>query len=136
MQKILDFFKKDRFAAFCGIELIEVRPGYALAELELEAHHLNGLGTAQGGLLFTLADLAFAAACNSDGKVAVAINVSINFVRPVSEGRLKAIARECGSPGRVGTYRVDVTDASGQLVAAFQGLAYNKNQDISEVSSA
>lgn len=133
MQEILDFFKRDQFAAFCGIELKEVRPGYALAELELEPHHLNGLGTAQGGLLFTLADLAFAAACNSDGRVAVAINVSINFLRAVCEGRLTATAQECGSPGKVGTYRVDVTDASGQLVAAFQGLAYNKKQGISEV---
>ena len=133
MQEIFDFFKKDRFAEFCGIELTQIRPGYAEAQLDLQARHLNGVGTAHGGLLFTLADLAFAAACNSDGQVAVAINASINFVRPASKGLLTAVARQCSGPGKVSSYRVDVTDAAGRVVASFQGLAYKKGMALSDV---
>ena len=74
-----DIFKKDNFAANSGIELLEVSPGYAKARTNIEEKHLNALKTVQGGALFTLADLAFAAASNAYGSATVAINANISF---------------------------------------------------------
>ena len=71
--------KNDKFAKLVGIKLLEVSEGYAKAELTLEDMHLNGLGIAHGGAIFTLADLVFAAASNSRGADAVAININISY---------------------------------------------------------
>jgi acyl-CoA thioesterase len=70
------YFKRDLFAHHVGIELIEAHNGYAKASLAIKEHHLNGVGRVHGGVIFTLADLAFAAASNSQGRVAVAISAS------------------------------------------------------------
>jgi acyl-CoA thioesterase len=130
MERIKHFFKKDRFAAHAGIELVSVTPGQAVSRMHLQPEHLNGMGTAHGGALFTLADFTFAAACNSHGTVAVAISASINFIKAATEGWLKAEARELSKNARLGTYTVEVTDEQGELVAIFQGLAYRKKDAI------
>lgn len=121
---------RDRFAALAGVELLEVTEGYARARLVLAAQHLNGYGTAQGGAIFTLADLAFAAACNSHGTVAVGINVSISYLKAVASGTLTAEAREVAMSARLSSCTVHVTDDAGDLVAVFQGMAYRKPQSI------
>src|SRR5512144_2022568 len=81
LTSIQHFFKNDRFAERANIELVSVSPGHARGKMTLHPHHLNGYGTVQGGAIFTLADYAFAAASNSHGTVAVAINVSITFMK-------------------------------------------------------
>jgi acyl-CoA thioesterase len=121
---------RDRFAALAGVELLEVSEGYGRARLLLSEHHLNGYGTAQGGAIFTLADLAFAAACNSHGTVAVGINVSISYLKAVASGVLTAEAREVAMSARLSSCTVHVTDDAGDLVAVFQGMAYRKPQPI------
>ncbi len=118
--------ERDRFAAAAGIELVEVTEGRARAEMVVGPSHLNGVDVVQGGALFTLADFAFAAACNSHDRVAVAIDVSISFVKGVSSGRLVAEAREEALTERLSTCLVRVTDAAGDLVALFKGTAYRK----------
>ena len=128
------FFERDRFARHCGIELLSVSPGHAIARLKVEPQHLNALGIVQGGAVFTLADFAFAAASNTHGKAAVAINVSITYMKAVSAGTLQAEARELGINPKLGTYTVDITDEKKTLVAVFQGLVYRKNQDIGEAA--
>lgn len=120
------FFDKDTFAQYCGIELIEAADGHAEARLTIQPHHLNGVGTVHGGMIFSLADLALAAACNSYDTPAVAINVNIQYLKAVSEGTLVAKAREVSLSRKIGTYAVDVTDGNGELVASFQGMAYRK----------
>ena len=99
----------------------------------VEPHHLNGVGTVHGGALFTLADLAFAVACNAHGTVAVAVNVSISYLKAVTEGALLAEATEESKNRRLGLYTVRVTDASGDLVALFEGMAYRKGTPLSDV---
>jgi acyl-CoA thioesterase len=120
--------RRDRFAAHSGVRLVELREGYARATLRLRADHLNGVGVVQGGAIFTLADLAFAAACNSHGTVAVALDVSITFARAAVRGTLTAEAREIAVSRRVSVCDVRVTDASGALVAAFKGTAFRKEE--------
>jgi acyl-CoA thioesterase len=134
MKELKEFFKNDQFAARCGIELLEAANGRARAKMTLQPHHWNGLGTAQGGAIFTLADFTFAAASNSHGTVAVAINVNITFMKAATTGTLWAEAREIAKNFKIGTYAVEVKDDLGELIAQFQGLAYRK-QDKLPVSS-
>jgi acyl-CoA thioesterase len=128
MENIKQILQKDRFAAHCGIELLSISAGQARARMTLRPDHLNGLGSVQGGAIFTLADFAFAAASNSHGPVAVAINVSISFMKAAQTGTLWAEAREISRSFKLGSYTVEVKDDAGDLVALFQGLAYRKSE--------
>ncbi|MCZ7640771.1 MAG: hotdog fold thioesterase [Verrucomicrobia bacterium] len=124
------FFRRDRYAAHSGIELVEVTPGYAKARLPLSAVHLNGLDIAHGGAIFTLADFAFAVASNSHGTIAVAINTNLTIMKATRAGTLWAEAREVSKNPRLGNYTVEVRDDAGDLVALFQGLAYRKSEPL------
>ncbi len=130
MEAIKKFFERDQFAKHCGIELLSVSPGHAIARMTVHPHHLNGYRTAQGGAIFTLADFAFAAASNAHGKIAVAINVSITYMKAVSAGTLLAEAREVSVNPKLGSYTVNITDENNQLIALFQGLAYRKSETV------
>lgn len=130
MASVQRFFKNDKFAERANIELLSVSAGQARAKMTLHPHHCNGYGTVQGGAIFTLADFAFAAASNSHGNVAVAINVSITFMKAGQTGTLWAEAREVSRNFKLGSYTVEVKDDQGELVALFQGLAYRKSEKI------
>lgn len=112
---------------------MEVAKGYVRAKMDIAGSHLNGAGTVQGGAIFTLADLTFAAASNSHGTVAVAINVNISFVKAVKKGTLFAEAKETSINPKLGTYDVRVTDENGSLIAIFEGMVYRKEQKLEEV---
>jgi len=126
MPDVRAMLSQDRFAAHAGVTLLHVEPGLARARLEVGPRHINGVGTAQGGAIFTLADFAFAAAANSNGSMAVAIDVSISFLKAVTGGVLTAEAREEAAAGRISTTVVRVTDQAGALVAIFKGTAYRR----------
>lgn len=128
LQDIRAKLAADQFAKHAGIELVAISPGQASGRMKLQAFHLNGLGSVQGGAIFTLADFTFAAAANSHGIVAVAVNVSITFMKAVVSGTLTAEAREVALNPKLGTYTVNVSDENGHLVAVFQGLAYRKSE--------
>jgi acyl-CoA thioesterase len=124
------FFKKDRFADYVGIEIEEISPGKAKVKFEVKEHHLNGIQCVHGGMLFTLADMAFAAAANSHGRIAVALNVSISYVKAARGPMVFAEATEMSRSGRHALYNIPVIDESGDILAVFQGLAYLKNEEI------
>lgn len=106
-----------------GVELEAAREGYARAAMIVRPDMLNGHGTAHGGLIFALADSAFAYACNSRNQTTVAQHASISFLTPATLGeRLVAEAVERGVQGRSGVYDVTVR-ADDRLVAVFQGLS-------------
>jgi acyl-CoA thioesterase len=128
--------RADRFAATCGVRLAEIKDGYARATLRLRREHLNGVGVAQGGAIFTLADLAFAAACNSHGAVAVALDVAVTYVRGLARGVLTAEAREVFLSRKVSVCEVRVTSADGAVVALFRGTAYRKDAAVSVPGAA
>jgi acyl-CoA thioesterase len=132
MQTLKEFFRNDRFAAANGIELMEVSAGRARVKMEIKESHLNGVNIVHGGAIFTLADLAFAAASNSHGTVAVAINASIWYVKAAMEGTLFAEAREVSMNPKLATYTIEVTDQTGELIASFQGMVYRKQQTIGD----
>jgi acyl-CoA thioesterase len=130
MKSLKEFLQGDEFAKRCGIELVSVAPGHAVTRMLVQPWHLNAVGIAQGGAIFTLADYAFAAASNSHGTVAVGINVSITYMKSVTTGVLTAEAREVDLNPKLASYTVNVTDEAGSLIAIFQGLVYRKNQPI------
>lgn len=131
MEKIKKFFEEnDKFARECGIELVSVEEGKAVARMKVERRHYNGVNTTHGGAIFTLADFAFAVASNSYGTVAVAINVSISFMKAVDSGYIYAYARELSKNYRLGSYTVEVKNESGDLVAIFQGMVYRKDDKL------
>ncbi|ABE52461.1 PaaI family thioesterase [Methanococcoides burtonii] len=135
MEKIKEFLKMDRFAEHIDIKLLEVSEGYAKAKMDIHEHHLNGVGIVQGGAIFTLADFAFAAASNSHGTVAVAINANISFVTSTTSGTLYAQARENSKNPKIATYTVDITDEEGNAIAIFQGMAYRKKMSVDSFMS-
>ncbi len=106
------------------IQIETVRLGFARLSMRIRADMLNGHGMAHGGMIFTLADTAFAYACNSQNIASVALNATISFLSPVKLGeRLIAEAREETTAGRTGIYAVTVYGEGERIVAVFQGLS-------------
>jgi acyl-CoA thioesterase len=133
-RRIAEVFERDRFANGNGMRVVEVRLGYARTEMTVEPRHMNGVGILQGGAVFTLADLAFAAASNSHGVVAVAAQVDITYFKAVREGKLTAVAEEISRTHKLSTCLIRVTDEEGNLVALFKGLAYVKGTPLFEAA--
>ena len=128
MDSIKAFFSNDPFARRSNIELLTTSSGYAQSKMTLHADHLNAVGTAHGGAIFTLADFTFAVAANSHGTMAVTINANISFTKSATTGTLWAEAREISRNSKIGSYLVEVKDDKGDLIAQFQGLAYRENE--------
>jgi len=127
---IKEFLKNDRFAAFLGIELLEAVDGMAKAKLEIKEEHLNTISIAHGGAIFSLADYTFAAASNSHGNIAVAINASISFIKAAGKGTLIAEAFEVSRNHKLATYNINITNSAKELIASFQGMVYRKRDSI------
>jgi len=128
--KMIRNVKNDRFARLVGIRLVEAAPGLAVAELELKEEHLNGVDRVQGGVVFTLADYAFAAASNAEGFPTVGVNVNISFFRAPKGPVIRALAREIQAGKRICGYQVDVLDADDSMVASFAGMGYRKPERV------
>ncbi|MGA2385398.1 MAG: hydroxyphenylacetyl-CoA thioesterase PaaI [Candidatus Bathyarchaeia archaeon] len=117
---------KDHFAEALGIHLEESRDGYARVCMKVEKNHTNALGFTHGGAVFSLADYAFAHACNYGDNVAVAVQVSINYLRPSVEGDVLVAEATRVSDGKTtGLYQVTVKSGE-KMVALFSGLAFKK----------
>lgn len=115
-------YASDACSRALGLELLEVRPGYARMRMTVRADFLNGHEICHGGLIFTLADSTFAFACNSYNINTVASGCSIEFLRPVREADvLTAEAVEQTLSGRTGIYDIRVTNRSDETVAMFRG---------------
>jgi acyl-CoA thioesterase len=129
------FFRRDRFAAGAGIRLVDCGPGRAVARMKIRAGHMNGVDVAQGGAVFTLADFAFAVACNTGGPVALAVEVSISFLAATTRGTLTATAVEVSRSSRLSRVEVEVRDDAGARVALFHGTAYVTKDSIHQVAA-
>lgn len=114
--------ERDRASATLGIQTDVLGPGHAVSRMRVGDEMLNGYGSAHGGLLFTLADTAFAFACNTEGQVTVARQCEISFLRPAHSGdELTAEAVVRARAGRAGIYDVRVTRQDGDVIAELRG---------------
>ena len=115
-------FARDSASRGLGMQIVRVAPGEARMSMTVRPDMLNGHAICHGGFIFTLADSAFAFACNSYNTITVGQAASVNYVAPAALGdRLTATAREVSRAGRSGIYDVDVTNQDGRLVAHFRG---------------
>jgi len=115
---------KDLFREILGIQIIEVKDGYAKLSLNITKSHTNSLGAAHGGAIFSLADCAFAEASNYGDNVAVAVQVSINYLKPAFEGdTLIAEAIRVSDGKKLGLYQITISKPD-KKIAVFSGLAF------------
>lgn len=126
-QELISFFNNnDTYAQYLGINVVDIKPGYAKAYLDIKDHHKNGLRITHGGAIFSLADITFAAASNSYGHPAVAINANISFLKAGTNGRVTAEAFENSCGTKLASYTINVTNEQGEICAIFQGMVYRK----------
>ena len=124
-------YARDTASQALGMALEQVRPGYARLRMAVRADMLNGHGSCHGGMVFALADSAFAFACNSHDVVTVASGCSIEFLAPAQEGdELVAEAEERFREGRNGVYDVNVRRGDGSLIATFRGRSASTRQSV------
>jgi acyl-CoA thioesterase len=117
-------FASDSASRGLGMAITDIGPGHAVLQMKVRADMLNGHGICHGGFIFTLADSAFAFACNSYNQLVVAQQNQITYVAPGREGEmLTATATETSRTGRSGVYDVTVTGEDGRTVALFRGLS-------------
>lgn len=116
---------RDTFARSLGIEIVEASLGRAVSRVRLEERHINFIGVAHGGLVFTLADAAMGYASNSQGVLSPSIDSHILYSLPARAGEvLTATAVEIARTSRLSNYRIDVVRDDGKLVAAMTGTTY------------
>ena len=107
-----------------GVELVEAGVGTARAELTVRPEHMNGVGVCQGGVLFSLADFAFAAACNYAEEPVIGLEVSISYCKTVKTGKIIAEAKEVSRTRSTALAEIRVTDESGTLLCVARGRGY------------
>lgn len=136
-QAVWEALHRDPLAARLQIELVELAPGFARLRMPVTPDHLNFLGAAHGAAIFALADAAHAAASNSHGTQAVALNVSIEYLSPAGAGEvLVAEARELQRGRRTALYHIQVrTEAGGRLIAACHGRVYRTEEPVPETGN-
>jgi|SRR5579862_8632363 len=118
-------FAKDRASQALGMKLATVQPGMASVTMQVRPDMTNGHDICHGGIIFALADSAFAFACNSHGPATVAAAVAIDFLAPAKVGDyLTAVATERWLGGRAGLYDLSVTGADGKLIAHARGRSH------------
>src|SRR5437764_7122954 len=118
-------FDNDRASRALGMAIAEIGPGSAKLTMTVRSDMVNGHAICHGGLIFTLADSAFAFACNSYNFNTVAQGCSIEYLAPAREGDvLTAVAQERSLAGRTGVYDIEVTNQHGETIALFRGKSY------------
>lgn len=130
MASLKEILAQDHFASCTGVELLEIKEGYAKARMLVTERHLNAGGVCQGGALFTLADLTFAAVANSRSQLTLSLNATITFLRPARLGYVYAEAVEVFNHVRVPFVEVRISDEEGELVAVFTSSGYRKKETI------
>lgn len=115
---------KDRASRSLGMRIDAIGPGHAILSMPVRDDMLNGHGICHGGMIFTLADSAFAFACNTYNALTVAQSNQITYLAPgAANDTLTATATEVARKGRSGTYDVTVTNSAGETIALFRGLS-------------
>ena len=123
--------KDDAFSQWLGIEIVEIKEGYSKIKMTVRSEMMNGLNIVHGGIAFSLADSAFAFACNSRNNLSVALDTSINFLKPVHPGdELFAEAKEIHNGKSTGLYHVTITNQRSHTVALFKGTCFRTGKNL------
>lgn len=130
-RQFLERASKGPYARKLGLELVEVKKGYAKVRMKATQDMANMFGMCHGGAIFSLMDEAFQVASNSYGTLALALHVGISYHAPPEMGSvLVAEAEEIQKTKRIGHYRIDVRDEEGRLIASCHAIAYRKSVPI------
>lgn len=123
--------RHDLFSQWLGISVMEIREGYAKIQLTLRDEMVNGFGVVHGGISFSLADSAFAFACNNRNNLSMALDTNITFTKATKPGEvLTAEAKELHNGRSTGLYLVTVTNQSGDQVALFKGTCFRTDKTL------
>lgn len=115
----------DLFSQWLGISVIEVREGYSKIRMTVRPEMINGFGIVHGGIAFSFADSAFAFACNNRNNLSVALDTSINFIKPVHVGDvLTGEAKEIHNGRTTGLYHIEIKNQNDHVVALFKGTCF------------
>ena len=121
----------DLFSQWLGIEVIEIKEGYSKIKMTVRKEMINGFGIVHGGIAFALSDSAFAFACNNRNVLSVALDTSINFLKPVTVGDiLTAQAMELHNGKSTGLYQITVTNQHNHTVALFKGTCFRTHKNL------
>ncbi|HJV20674.1 MAG TPA: hydroxyphenylacetyl-CoA thioesterase PaaI [Sediminibacterium sp.] len=136
-QLVIDhIMKTDAFSNWLGISVIELKEGYSKIQMTVRPEMMNGLGIVHGGIAFSLADSAFAFACNGRNNLSVALDNSINYLKPVFPGDvIVAEATEIHNGRSTGLYQVTMTNQHGHTVAIFKGTCFRTGKPVIKESA-
>ncbi|MDD2792671.1 MAG: hydroxyphenylacetyl-CoA thioesterase PaaI [Sediminibacterium sp.] len=131
-QLVIDhIMKTDAFSNWLGISVTELKEGYSKIQMTVRPEMMNGLGIVHGGIAFSLADSAFAFACNGRNNLSVALDNSINYLKPVHTGDvITAEATEVHNGRSTGLYQVTMTNQHGHTVAIFKGTCFRTGKPV------
>ena len=122
--------ENDFFSQWMGVEVLEIKEGYSRIKMTIRKEMVNGFGIVHGGLPFSLADSAFAFACNNRNNLSVALDVTITFTKAVNVGDvLTAEAKEIHNGRSTGVYLIDVTNQKNEKVALFKGTCFRTGKN-------
>lgn len=128
---VTHMMQNDLFSQWLGISVIEIKEGYSNIKMTVRPEMINGFGIVHGGIAFSLADSAFAFACNNRNVLSVALDTSINFLKPVHVGDvLTAEAKELHNGKSTGLYHITITNQNQHVVAVFKGTCYRTGKPL------
>jgi acyl-CoA thioesterase len=122
---VTHMIENDLFSHWLGISVLDIKDGYSKIQMTVRPEMINGLGTVHGGIAFSFADSAFAFACNNRNVLSVALDTSINFIKPIFVGdTLIAEAKEIHNGRSTGLYHITITNQDNYIVALFKGTCF------------
>jgi len=123
--------RDDLFSQWLGIEVLQVHEGYSRIRMKLRDEMINGFGIIHGGIAFSLADSAFAFACNNRNNLSVALDTSITFTKATKPGdELVAEAKELHNGRSTGLYLITITNQHNEQVALFKGTCFRTGKTL------
>lgn len=128
---VAHMMKNDLFSQWLGVEVLEIREGYSKIKMTLRSEMINGFNIVHGGIAFSLADSAFAFACNNRNVLSVALDTAIHFLKPVHAGDvLTAEAMELHNGRSTGLYHISISNQNNHIVALFKGTCFRTNKKL------
>ena len=130
-QVVDKMMRDDLFSQWLGISILDITEGYSKIQMTVRPEMINGFGIVHGGIAFSLADSAFAFACNNRNNLSVALDTSINFIKPVNVNDvLIAEAKELHNGRNTGLYHITIINQRNHVVALFKGTCFRTNKNL------